>query len=227
MKIIGHRGAAGTESENTLQSLRSALDMGVYAIEFDVRKTKDDHLVLSHDNSLMRTAGVPDKVNSLTLEELQKIKLPNNSFIPTLSQALEVVGKKRIVIELKEEHSSSALLMVLAKFPTTHVSVASFNLNELAQLRKLAPYLEIYALERTNPFDIIYFAKRHRLNGVGFNYWLLNPLTYYLCQRVGLDIFVYTVNRPFHAKFLNTFYPHVSICSDYPERFLKQRKTRT
>jgi len=227
MKIIGHRGAAGTQTENTLASLQAAVAMGVYAIEFDVRKTKDNHLVLSHDKNLDRTAGVKSKISLLTLKKLQKIPLDSGATVPTLSEALKIIGSQRVVIELKETGCNELLLQTLSQFPRANASVASFILNELPALRKLAPHLPLYALERTNPFDIIYFAKRHHLNGVGINYWLLNPLTYTLCNRAGLDLFVYTVNRPFHALFLNKFYPNISICTDFPERFLKRRRKRS
>ncbi len=229
MKIIGHRGAAGTKTENTLASLRSAADIGVYAIEIDVRKTKDNYLVLNHDKDLGRTAGINSKINALTLKRLQKIRLQGGTKVPTLAEALKVIGTGRVVIELKDGDSSDVLLTVLADFPKVDAAIASSNLNELAYLRKLAPNLKLYGLEWINPFDIIHIAKRLHLDGVGLNYWLLNPLTYFLCKRSHLDIYVYTVNRPFHAKFLSVFYPDISICTDYPERFItrRRRKRRT
>jgi glycerophosphoryl diester phosphodiesterase len=226
MKIIGHRGAAGSELENTLASLQAAINLGVYAVEFDIRKTKDDNLVVCHDADLARIANDKRKISDLTLKQLQKIPLLTGSSIPTLIEALEVIDGHRCFIELKDRGCSALLIDVLKQFPKAKVSIASFKLDELAALRALAPFkLSLYGLERTKPFDIIHFAKQFKLDGVGLNYWLLNPLTYWRCRRAGLDMYVYTVNRPFQAKFLNLLYPDVAICTDYPDRFRKKRRT--
>lgn len=226
MKIIGHRGAAGTELENTLASLQIAVDIGVYAVEFDVRLTKDNYLVVCHDADLLRIADDKRKVSELNLTELQKIPLISGSNIPTLEQALEVMGVKPVFIELKVSGSTKKLLEVIEKFPDAKIQIASFKLNELAALRALSPNLKLYGLERTKPFDIIHFAKELDLDGVGLNYWLLNPLTYWLCKRAKLSIYVYTVNHWFQAAFLSKLYPDIAICTDYPERFVSHRRNR-
>lgn len=227
MKIIGHRGAAGSELENTLASFQAAVDMGVYAIEFDVRKTEDDQLVICHDADLSRVASDRRKIKKLKLKQVQEVQLLSGASVPTLAEALEVVGIIPVYIELKDTDCSELLLAVLTDFPHAHIKIASFHLNELAVLRKLTQDYDLYALERTKPFDIIHMAKQLKLNGVGLNYWLLNPLTYFLCKQAGLKIYVYTVNRMFHAKFLSKLYPEVAICTDFPERFIvKKRRSR-
>lgn len=226
MRIIGHRGSAGSELENTLASLQVALDLGVYAVECDVRKTKDNQLVLCHDDTLQRVAADNRRIRDLTLKQLQKIPLISGASMPSLTECLEIVGDKPIFIELKDNGCSQLLLDALQKFPAAQPRVVSFKLEELAVLRELAPDLPLYGLERTKPFDIIHFARRLRLNGVGLNYWLLNPLTYRLCKRAKLDLYVYTVNNRFQAAFLSKLYPDIAICTDYPERFIKRRRPR-
>jgi glycerophosphoryl diester phosphodiesterase len=222
MKIIGHRGAAGHELENTLASLQHAVQLGVWAIEFDVRKTKDGKLVVFHDSDLKRVSEQNQHIDDLTLAELQKIPLLTGSHIPTLAEAMEVIGSKRAVIELKDAHCAEELVRILADFPKANVTVVSFKLGELSALREMQPGLRLYALERTKPFDIIHLAKRLGFNGVGFNFWLLNPLTYWLCNRSGLEMYVYTVDIPILARYISRFYPSVGICTNYPERFLKK-----
>ena len=69
MKIIGHRGAAGLALENTLPSLELARLLGVHAIEFDVRKTKDNRLVLCHDADLSDISNSDAKVRSLNYKK--------------------------------------------------------------------------------------------------------------------------------------------------------------
>lgn len=227
MKIIGHRGAAGSELENTLASIKAAVDMGVYAIEIDVRKTRDDQLVILHDPKLSRVANDKRKIKKLRLKQVQRVALHSGSNVPTLAEALDVIGNKLVYIELKESGCIEPLLKILKKFPKARVRIASFKHDELEKLKPLVPKLKIYALERTKPFDIIHNAKRLNLDGIGLNFWLLNPLTYYLVKKAGLDIYVYTVNNRFQAKFLNLLYKDIAICTDYPERFIaKTRKSK-
>ncbi|HSX46674.1 MAG TPA: glycerophosphodiester phosphodiesterase family protein [Patescibacteria group bacterium] len=224
MKIIGHRGAAGSELENTLASLQTAVDLGVAGIELDIRKTKDNQLVVCHDADLSRVGSSRKKISQLTLEQLQKIPLHGGAHVPTLSEALEVIGSKPVYIELKASGCSRELLAVLQSFPKAKPHVLSFKLEELVVLRELAPKLPLYGSERTKPLEIIRLARRLRFNGVCLNYWLLNPLTYILCRRAKLDLIVYTVNHPFQVRFLGTLYPKVGICTDYPERFTRKRR---
>jgi glycerophosphoryl diester phosphodiesterase len=57
MRIIGHRGARGEAPENTLGGFQYIQDIGIRAVEFDVRQLKDDALIIMHDDDFVRTAG--------------------------------------------------------------------------------------------------------------------------------------------------------------------------
>ena len=67
MLRIGHRGAKAYEPENTLRSFGRALKIGVNAVELDVRKTKDNHLIVIHDADINKTTNGKGSVNELTL----------------------------------------------------------------------------------------------------------------------------------------------------------------
>jgi glycerophosphoryl diester phosphodiesterase len=73
-EIVAHRGNAADYPENTLPALRSALELGVRHVEFDVQLTSDRHAVLLHDDNLMRTTGVDRSVFELTAAELAELK---------------------------------------------------------------------------------------------------------------------------------------------------------
>lgn len=49
---VGHRGARAYEVENTLESFRKAIELGVNAVELDVRKSRDSKLIVCHDDNL-------------------------------------------------------------------------------------------------------------------------------------------------------------------------------
>lgn len=225
MKIIGHRGAAGYELENTLSGIQEAKKLGVYAIEFDVRKTKDHHIVLCHDADLMRVAGNSSKLKDLTLKELQKIPLLDGSHMPSLEEALEVAGRKRVIIEIKERGTAKLIVDIVKKFPYANAMVVSHKLSELVKVSELSDgKISAYGSETTKPFDIIREVKRRKLDGVSLNYWMLNPATYLMCKRNNLPLMVWTVNHRFQVWFLSRLYPDIAICTDYPARFMKHRK---
>ena len=72
-QIVGHRGACAVAPENTLASLRAAIDAGATAVEVDVRTTKDGHLVLSHDERLDRATDGEGRIGDKTLAEIKKL----------------------------------------------------------------------------------------------------------------------------------------------------------
>lgn len=226
MNIIGHRGAAGVALENTKQSLQAALDAGVAGIEIDVRLTKDNQLVVCHDGDLIYMAQNQTKISELTLSELQKIELSNQSRLLSLGEALALIDRRAyVIIELKDPGCSIVLLEVLDRYPRVRARIASFRHEELAELKKHRPSLPLYALERTKPFEVIHFARSMKLSGIGLNYWILNPLTYWLARRASLDVYVYTVNKRFMVWFISLFYPKVAICTDNPQWFRRMRPT--
>jgi glycerophosphoryl diester phosphodiesterase len=52
MLVLGHRGAAATHPENTLEAFAGALDAGADGVELDVRRTADGALAVVHDATL-------------------------------------------------------------------------------------------------------------------------------------------------------------------------------
>ena len=100
---IGHRGARAYEPENTLRSFQRAIEIGVDAVELDVRKTKDNELVVLHNADVNKTTNGSGSVNELTLEEIKRLVIEKDEKVPTLNEALDFVGKRVIVlVELKE-----------------------------------------------------------------------------------------------------------------------------
>ncbi len=225
MKIIGHRGAAGLALENTAASIKAALETGADTVEIDVRKTKDNQLVLCHDDNLLHIAARPEQVKNLTLRQLRKIDLVDGSRIITLAEALTLIGKKTVIIELKEDGCARLLADLLKKFPTPRVYVASFIISELVVLRDINPRIKLLALEHTKPFDILHLSKIFKLDGLGLNFWLLNPFTYFRAKRHHLIVYVYTVNSRFNMRFIRLLYPRVAICTDYPDLLTGKKLT--
>lgn len=227
-KIIGHRGAAGLALENTLAAIKAGIEAGADALEVDVRLTKDRQVVLCHDPDLGQLSGDTRLLSDLSLEEIKKVRLHNGESLATLSEALELAGDTPLLIELKDENMARRVLAVLDEFPSAKklACIVSFRYNELAVVKKLQPDIPIYVCAHTNPFDSVYIASAINASGIDINFWILNPLTYFLARRSRLDIIVYTINSRFLARFIHFLYPRAAICTGKPHLFSSQRKIK-
>lgn len=109
MQIVGHRGARNEAPENTLAGFAYAIGLGLTAVEFDVRMTKDGELVVIHDATVDRTTDRSGDVGTFTAEELAGMdaraehpEWPDPCGIPTLTEVLDVVDHlPRLLIEIK------------------------------------------------------------------------------------------------------------------------------
>ncbi len=219
--IIAHRGASGLELENSLPSFKEAIRLGAPMIELDARLTSDKQLIISHDPDLGRVAGDNRKIRTHTYKELQDVRLKNKSRVLSLADALAIIGSTSVMIELKDPGSEAPLLAVLNHFPNARVSVASFKHPQLGNLRKLRPDMPLYALARARAAHTIKQARKLGLSGVALHFWIINPLTYWLARRNELDVYIYTVNNKAHARLLQFLYPHVSLCTNFPNKFIE------
>lgn len=214
MKIIGHRGAAGLALENTKESFLEAIKAGVDALEFDIRITQDQKLVINHDKSLKRTYGKDLIIAEHTLTELRKV-VPS---LLTFHDLLKLTGKTPLVIELKEVTPARLLKPELAKINHGLYSIVSFKLEALQAIRRDFPDIHMSLLSFAWPCLREHQAHKAGLQGVGVFWLFVNPLVYWQTKRHNLEIYTYTVNHKWQAKYLNKLYPRLKMCTDRPDR---------
>src|SRR5262245_10871035 len=58
---IAHRGASAFAPENTMEAFRKAADLGCHLIELDVHFSKDNELIVIHDDDLNRCSDVKSR----------------------------------------------------------------------------------------------------------------------------------------------------------------------
>ena len=103
LKGIAHRGLHNEKfTENGMKAFQNAIDHGV-AFEFDIHLTKDNELVVCHDENLVRTTGKEGIIEDLTLKEIKdNYRLLDGGEIPTLQEVLDLNKEKvPMVIEMK------------------------------------------------------------------------------------------------------------------------------
>lgn len=116
--VLGHRGICARYPENTLESFKAALDINVDLIEFDVNMTRDDELVVIHDNTIDHTCEHSGNVRDYTLEELKTFNFSGN-FAPGFEPAR--IPTLREVLDLVKQYSETVLLNIEIKDKTHEV----------------------------------------------------------------------------------------------------------
>lgn len=139
--LIGHRGTRTAKPENTLEAFRFALDAGLDGIEFDVQRSADGALVITHDSV------VDGKdVRSMSHAEL-RAKLPALTTLDALFELARAYPGRLLNLEIKAEgFATHGLERQVAKAVresglADRVLVSSFNPLSLARLRLAAPEL--------------------------------------------------------------------------------------
>jgi len=111
--VIAHRGDSASAPENTLRAIGQAFDRGADLVEIDVRLTKDEKVVLMHDDTVDRTTDGTGKVAEMTLEELRALNASwpkNEKFadvdaepVPTLEEALQLAkGRGMLALDIAQ-----------------------------------------------------------------------------------------------------------------------------
>lgn len=96
--IIAHRGASAYEPENTLRAFKKALIFKPFAIECDVRATKDNKLVIIHDAKVDRTTNAEGFVKEFTFKKIRKLDAGKGEKIPSLQEVLNLIKDKKVFL---------------------------------------------------------------------------------------------------------------------------------
>jgi len=101
---VAHRGLWTKDGapENSLGAFQAACAAG-YGVELDVHLSSDGEAMVFHDETLKRMTGEPGRIGERTAAELGELRLAGtDETIPTLLEALAVIGKRAMVhVELK------------------------------------------------------------------------------------------------------------------------------
>lgn len=201
MLIIGHRGARGAHPENTIAALQAGFEMGVDALEFDVRLTKDNIPILIHDRTLLRTHQLLHLIGRSTFANLQELLQDKTNPIATLDEVLELFGNRILLnLELKDRGSAAHVLpqverRIQKKEDWNTFLFSSFKVSELQIVRQISPYAQTGLLQWLNPLHFTSIYNDLQLDAVGFHRLHVNSFTVNLAKELGLFTYAYTVNR--------------------------------
>lgn len=205
-----------------MTALQTAIDAGADMVEFDVRLTRDNVPILSHDPYLR----LPDKkivlISQLSLRQLQNRTKNSNTEIVTLDQALALCANNIfMMIEVKERGAGTATLELLTRSYKSAIDttmITSFSARELNHVRNLNKKIKLGMLMRLNPLAFLAWERKLHLSAVGLHRLHLNDLSVKAAHQLNMFVYVYTVNRKAALKQLEAKDVD-GVVTDFPSKF--------
>lgn len=173
--LVAHRGFRSTQGENRMIDFQNALKI-CQAVEFDIRLTRDNKVIIFHDDTFERIANNKSKVNSLYYEEIINLNFfkNNKDWIPLLfNDFIEKLSKdyQMINVEIKEEinrkYTADELMIIfseikkLQKSTNAEIIISSFDQQLLEEIDNKIKYpmKKGYLFENKNDFNELYAKK--------------------------------------------------------------------
>ena len=235
MKIIGHRGARGEAPENTLAGFQYIHDLGIRAVEFDVRQLKDAELVIMHDDNFLRTTSIDKNLYECSSAELEAY---NQAYIwmdwekqitPTLSDALHIMQDfNHLEVEVKAVETmadAEKLVLTLEQqlqgFEKTAI-ITSFDLKIHHALKQMnSKFQRGLLVEDDIQLKAIDQALELECGQIGWMNQLATPELIRATQQEKLKISVWTVNSIERAQQLRDLGID-GLITDFPKLMLQQ-----
>lgn len=218
--VWAHRGASGYAPENTLAAFQKAVDLGADGVELDIQLTKDDQIVVIHDETIDRTSDGKGWVKDYTLEELRAFNYNRtkpeykHADIPTMREVFELLKPTGLFINIEiktsvvfyEKIEEKILALAKEMGMEDRVCYSSFNHYTVTRIHELKPDAEVGFLYADGPIDMPSYGVKHGVNA-------LHPALYNLqydgfvkeCKEKGLKLNVWTVNER----------PYMEMCCQY------------
>ncbi|OGY64736.1 MAG: hypothetical protein A3I24_02480 [Candidatus Harrisonbacteria bacterium RIFCSPLOWO2_02_FULL_41_13b] len=196
--VIGHRGASGYVLENSLESFKKAIKMGVDEVEFDIRRTKDGKAIVMHDAKLNRTTNGRGVIKKLTLKEIRRFRMENGEIIPTLEEVLLVLKNKiGCTIEVKDYGLEKEIVRLIKKLKVKNwVIVGSFKKTVIKKVKKLMPEARTQLIA-DRVFSVRHFIKKSLSLGasiIALDYKKISKKFIDVAHKNNLKVYVWTVN---------------------------------
>lgn len=207
--ICAHRGHSVSTPENTLPAIRAAAALGATVAEIDVVLTRDDQIVLLHDEILDRTTNGRGRVAAMDLEAVRQLDAGGwfspefaGTRVPTLEEALAAAKsfEMGLLIEIKERQRPDVMVERLARLLTAtdalnDVLVISFDHISLLRLKEPVPTVRTELITHARHIDPVAIAQRARAVSVSIEWDMFHPAEAEALHAAGIAVRV-TLPRP-------------------------------
>jgi glycerophosphoryl diester phosphodiesterase len=175
MKIVGHRGARGLAPENTIAGLKKGLEHHVDELEFDLRVTSDNVVVLSHDANLHDAAGNELQISTHIYKELKSHKADLATFEEVLSTFAHTVP---LYVEVKKNEPTEQIVKIMKNALKTGWKTEDFRLGSYSQpilrtLHRELPDIQKVVIENWSGIRATWRARQLQTKRISMlEYWL-------------------------------------------------------
>lgn len=231
--LVAHRGFRSPEGENRMIDFDNSLKI-CQAVEFDIRLTKDNQVIIFHDDTFKRIGGVDSKVNSLTYQEIKEVPFfkANPISVPPLFETfIEQLSPRyqMINVEIKAEsnrcYTDEELTLIfnaikkLGQTTTAEIIVSSFDANLLNEIktRITPPIKKGYLFEAQKDYQEAYattFDYIHPWNETAYAPEMATKL-----KKINKPLNIWTFKTNEEAEKINQIYGEqvYAYISDNPE----------
>lgn len=195
-QVAAHRAGAALGAENTVAALRESIRRGAAWAEIDVRRTGDGVLVALHDETLERVAGVPRRVEDMTIAELRCCNVGGSGkaqCIPTLAEmAAEAAGRAVLMVELKDGGAVAEAVELLRRMNRLgDCWLGAFDLRWLERAKSLAPELQTVYITAKAPATL---QGLNAADSISVQAACVTPRLLAEARALGKQVWVWTVN---------------------------------
>ncbi|WP_083158125.1 glycerophosphodiester phosphodiesterase [Allomuricauda sp. CP2A] len=222
--VIGHRGAMGHETENTLASVQKALDLGVDMIEIDVFRIESGEIVVFHDKTVDRLSNGIGMIEDYNVFTMKQLTLEGGHKIPLLQDILKLINNQvALNIELKGYKTAEKVNQIINYYISDrgwspeNIIISSFIWDELRDMRKFNKDVKIAILTEEDPLQAIEVAKELNAVAINPNFKTLTAENTAKIHDEDLKIYTWTVNEPEDIQKMKDFGVD-GIITNYPER---------
>lgn len=222
--VIGHRGAMGHETENTLASVRKAMELGADMIEIDVFQCRSKEIIVFHDEKLDRLTNGEGFIEDFSVFQLKSLTVNGGHKIPLLQDVLKVIDKKcRLNIELKGKNTADRVNHILTYYiekkgwKPENFLISSFDENLVREFHALNKEIPIGILTMDDPEKALKTARELQAESIHAYYETLTAKKVKTLQKEGFKVYVGVVNAPEDIKKMKALGVD-GIFTNFPER---------
>ena len=184
-----HRGHSIAAPENTIPALQAAIDVGATVIEIDVVLTRDEEIVLMHDEILDRTTSGKGRVGDHDLAAIKQLDAGcwfdpkfSGTRVPTLAEVIDFAhdAKVGLLIEIKERVQAEKIYSLLGRLLTEMRAeggalAISYDHASLVRLREAFPKIRTELITQARHVDIAGLARRAGAASVSIAWNMFHP----------------------------------------------------
>jgi glycerophosphoryl diester phosphodiesterase len=222
--VIGHKGAAGLEPENTMRAFKKALELNVDFIEFDVRMTKDKKLIIMHDPKVDRTTNGKGYVKDLTLEEIKKLDAGEGEKVPIFEEVINLLKdrKPKITIDIKEPQTLDKIMKIIRENKLENkVVIVSFWHEILKRIKEIEPSIKTSVDIVEKPINLVSMVKDAKADKISLHSIFIDEKTVKECHENDIEITAWTVDEFLEIDRMIKLGVD-TICSNFPDRVISR-----